>query len=521
MLIDRGTVAREAIQAASVDIDPASTSNLIGGSDDLRPLSKAAIDAARTLKSHAMSPVILAGLVRLLEWLVIAGTGLALYAWYLGSQFGFSALYVGMIVGVPTVAVAVFQLLGLYTPYGMRSIAHQGLRIVGGWTVLFALMLAFAFFSNVGDDLSRLWVGLWFATGLMTLMLYRSAVVALVGHWTAAGRLQRNVALVGGGKEAERLVEALRNSANSDLNLIGFFDDRGDDRSQQRCAGLPKLGSVDDAVAFARMASLDMIIVTLPMTAEKRVLDMVRKLWILPIDVRLSAHTAKLRFRPRAYNYIGNVPFLAIFDRPLTDWDYVAKAVLDRVLGFAILVALSPVMIATAIAVKLDSEGPVFFKQKRFGFNNEPIGVYKFRSMYTDMCDAQASKLVTKGDPRVTRVGRFIRATSIDELPQLFNVVFKGDLSLVGPRPHAMAAKAAGGLYHDVVDGYFARHKVKPGITGWAQVNGWRGETDTLEKIERRVEHDLFYIENWSILFDLQIIAMTPLALLTNKENAY
>jgi hypothetical protein len=124
---------------------------------------KPAIDAARTLKSHAMSPVILAGLVRLFEWLVIAGTGLALYAWYLGSQFGFSALYVGMIVGVPTVAVAVFQLLGLYTPYGMRSIAHQGLRIVGGWTVLFALMLAFAFFSNVGDDLSRLWVGLWFA----------------------------------------------------------------------------------------------------------------------------------------------------------------------------------------------------------------------------------------------------------------------------------------------------------------------------------------------------------------------
>jgi lipopolysaccharide/colanic/teichoic acid biosynthesis glycosyltransferase len=178
-------------------------------------------------------------------------------------------------------------------------------------------------------------------------------------------------------------------------------------------------------------------------------------------------------------------------------------------------------MLATAIAVKLDSKGPVFFKQQRFGFNNEPIGVYKFRSMYTDMCDAQANKLVTKGDPRVTRVGRFIRATSLDELPQLFNVVFKGNLSLVGPRPHAMAAKAAGGLYHDVVDGYFARHKVKPGITGWAQINGWRGETDTLEKIERRVEHDLYYIENWSILFDLQILAMTPLALISKNENAY
>lgn len=521
MLIDRGSVAREAIQAASVDIDPSTSSNLIGGEDDIRPLSQTAMDAAHALKSHAMSPVILAGLVRLFEWIAIAGVGTIIYASYLGSEFGFSVLYLSMIAGVSTAAVGIFQLLGLYTPYGLRSVVHQGLRLVGGWTVLFALMLAFGFFTNVGDDLSRVWVGLWFAVGLLVLMLYRAGVVTLVGHWTKAGRLQRSVALVGGGKEAEKLVEALRNSANSDLNLIGFFDDRGDDRSKQTCGGLPKLGCVDDAVAFARMATLDMIIVTLPVNAEKRVLDMVRKLWVLPIDIRLSAHTQKLRFRPRAYNYIGNVPFLAILDRPLADWDYVAKSVLDRVLGFAMLVALSPVMLATALAVKLDSKGPVFFKQRRFGFNNEPIGVYKFRSMYTDMCDAKANKLVTKDDPRVTRVGRFIRATSLDELPQLFNVVFKGDLSLVGPRPHAMAAKAAGGLYHDVVDGYFARHKVKPGITGWAQVNGWRGETDTLEKIERRVEHDLFYIENWSILFDLQIIAMTPLALLTKNENAY
>ena len=149
----------------------------------------------------------------------------------------------------------------------------------------------------------------------------------------------------------------------------------------------------------------------------------------------------------------------------------------------------------------------MFFKQKRYGFNNEMIEVYKFRSMYVDQCDATASKLVTKDDPRVTRVGRFIRKTSIDELPQLFNVVFKGNLSLVGPRPHAVHAKAENRLYDEAVDGYFARHRVKPGITGWAQINGWRGETDTHEKIQRRVEHDLYYIENWSVLFDLYILA--------------
>jgi lipopolysaccharide/colanic/teichoic acid biosynthesis glycosyltransferase len=178
------------------------------------------------------------------------------------------------------------------------------------------------------------------------------------------------------------------------------------------------------------------------------------------------------------------------------------------------------VFLATAIAVKLESRGPVLFRQKRYGFNNELIEVFKFRSMHVDQCDAAAVKLVTKGDPRVTRVGRFIRKTSIDELPQLLNVVLKGGLSLVGPRPHALQAKADNRLYDQVVDGYFARHKVKPGITGWAQVNGWRGETDTEEKIQRRVEHDLYYIENWSVFFDLYILAVTPFALL-KSDNAY
>ncbi len=176
-------------------------------------------------------------------------------------------------------------------------------------------------------------------------------------------------------------------------------------------------------------------------------------------------------------------------------------------------------MAAVALAIRLDSRGPVLFKQKRYGFNNELIEVYKFRSMYADRCDAAAPRLVTKDDPRVTQVGRFIRKTSLDELPQLFNVL-KGNLSLVGPRPHAVSAKADDRLYGEVVDGYFARHKVKPGITGWAQINGWRGETDTKEKILKRVEHDLYYIENWSVLFDLYILLKTPSSLL-KTENAY
>jgi Undecaprenyl-phosphate glucose phosphotransferase len=277
---------------------------------------------------------------------------------------------------------------------------------------------------------------------------------------------------------------------------------------------------VDQLVEFARRTRVDLVIFSLPITAEKRILEMLKKLWVLPVDIRLSAHTNKLRFRPRSYSYIGDVPVLDVFDRPITDWDVVIKWMFDKLVGSALLVAALPVMAVVAIAIKLDSRGPVLFRQKRYGFNNELIEVFKLRSMYAEMSDASAQKLVTKDDLRVTRVGRFIRKTSLDELPQLFNVVFKGNLSLVGPRPHAVHAKAENRLYDEAVDGYFARHRVKPGITGWAQINGWRGETDNQEKIQQRVEHDLYYIENWSVLLDLYILAATPFALM-KTENAY
>ena len=304
------------------------------------------------------------------------------------------------------------------------------------------------------------------------------------------------------------------------MRLVGVFDDRGDDRAPTTCAGLQKLGTVDDLVEFARRTRVDLVIFSLPISAETRILQMLKKLWVLPVDIRLSAHTNKLQFRPRSYSYIGSVPVLDVFDRPIADWDVVMKWLFDKIVGGLALLAALPVMAVVAIAIRLDSRGPVLFKQKRYGFNNELIEVFKFRSMYVEATDATAAKLVTKGDPRVTRVGRFIRKTSLDELPQLFNVVLKGNLSLVGPRPHAVHAKAVDRLYDEAVDGYFARHRVKPGITGWAQINGWRGETDNDEKIQRRVEHDLYYIENWSVLFDLYILAMTPFSLL-KTENAY
>jgi exopolysaccharide biosynthesis polyprenyl glycosylphosphotransferase len=258
----------------------------------------------------------------------------------------------------------------------------------------------------------------------------------------------------------------------------------------------------------------------LPISAEGRILQMLKKLWVLPVDIRLSAHNNKLRYRPRSYSYVGSVPVLDVFDKPIADWDVVIKWLFDKIVGSLALICAAPIMFVVAIAIKLDSTGPILFKQIRHGFNNEPIEVYKFRSLFDDQADPAADKSVTRNDPRVTRVGRFTRKTSLDELPQLFNVVFGGKLSLVGPRPHAMLSRAGDRFFDEAVDGYFARHRVKPGVTGWAQIHGWRGETDSQEKIQQRVEHDLNYIENWSILLDIYILARTPFALL-RTENAF
>ena len=386
--------------------------------------------------------------------------------------------------------------------------------------MVFLIAISASFFAKAGDQFSRVWLGSFYVVGLMTLLAFRKGLFVLVRRWTREGRLTRRTAIVGGGPLGEALACALAAQRDSDVRVVGLFDDRGDDRSPRAVAGLRKLGTVDDLVEFARRTRIDLVIFSLPISAEGQILQMLKQLWVLPVDIRLSAHSNKLHFRPRSYSYLGNVPVLDVLDQPITDWDVVMKWLFDKCVGTLALLALSPIMALVALAIKLDSRGPALFKQKRYGFNNELIEVYKFRSMYTDKSDATASKLVTKDDPRVTRVGRFIRKTSLDELPQLFNVVFVGNISLVGPRPHAVNAKAEEQRYDEAVDGYFARHRVKPGITGWAQVNGWRGETDTQKKIQRRVEHDLYYIENWSVLFDLFILGKTPFALL-KAENAY
>ncbi len=489
-------------------------------------LSAEALEIARSLQKAVISPVILTGTVRIVDILAIVGIGVATLFGVLSFENSngvatsiWQILYLTPIVTALILTLVFFQVLDLYQLPVIRTIVSQCGRIIAGWTMVFAVFSVIHSFTDIGDQFPQNWFAIWYATTLIGLLSLRIGTAFFARYWTRTGRLERRAVIVGGGQAAADLIQEIESQPGNDIRICGIFDDRGNDRSPAVVSGYPKLGTVANLVEFGRIARVDMLIVTIPLRAEKRVLELLQKLWVLPVDIRLSAHTDKARFRERASSFIGTVPFFDVVQKPIADWDTISKRSFDIFFATLALLLLFPVMIGAAIAVRLDSKGPIFFRQKRYGFNNEVIDVLKFRSMYHEMADPTASKVVTRQDPRVTKVGRFIRRTSIDELPQLFNVL-RGELSLVGPRPHAVNAHTDNHLWEQVVDGYFARHKVKPGVTGWAQINGWRGEVDKPEKIQKRVEYDIYYIENWSVLFDLYILIRTPFALL-NTKNAY
>lgn len=344
------------------------------------------------------------------------------------------------------------------------------------------------------------------------LAALRLGLAALAGWVVAQGLTERRAVLVGGGPGAQRLIRGLAGHPGADIRICAIFDDRGGERAPDVVLDVPKIGRIGDLVAFCREAEVDLIIVTLPPTAEARIGHILGLLRVLPVPVHLSAFSRDFSFRE------GPDGLSALLPASFRPERRVVKRGFDLVVGSLLLVLLAPVMALAALAVKLDSPGPVFFRQERHGFNDRPVRVWKFRSMYAAATDARAERVVVKGDPRVTRVGRVLRKTSLDELPQLFNVL-GGSLSLVGPRPHAVAARSSRAEAFDrIVDGYSARHRLPPGITGWAQVNGWRGEVDDPESLRARFAHDLFYIENWSIWLDIAILLRTPVSLFDTRR---
>ncbi|MCM2292139.1 undecaprenyl-phosphate glucose phosphotransferase [Allorhizobium sp. BGMRC 0089] len=481
-------------------------------------LSPLAQRVAEQLRHANRSPNIFIGQLAMLEWTSLLALSFGAYDLVpSASTQGFLAYAVFAGAGLLS-----FLFAGHFADsYQINMLRHSRRSLKRAFASLilcFAIMLVTIVVWN-SPAAAYQWLGIWFVFGGMFLLIERYTVSRAIRRWTRNGIIERRAVIVGGGDPAKTLIRTLEAQEDGDIRICGIFDDRQDRRSPNMVAGYPKLGTVAELVTFARETRIDMLIIALPLSAEARILELVKKLWILPVDIRLAAHSNSLRFRPRAYSHVGDMAMLDLVDKPIRDWDAVAKRIFDLVFTLIALFLLWPVMLVTAIAVKATSKGPVLFVQKRHGFNNEIINVLKFRSMYTEMSDPTARLAVTKNDPRVTPVGRFIRKTSIDELPQLFNVL-KGDLSLVGPRPHAVLAQTHNRLYKDIVESYFARHRVKPGVTGWAQVNGWRGEIDHDDKIRNRTACDLYYIENWSLLLDLKILFMTPFSLF-NMENAY
>ena len=482
---------------------------------------KLAFVAARRKADRPVSLVIVSDILRLSDALVICASALLVHFLYLHGGTAdpeltrnyFFATALGCFA-----AVTVFHWNGLYRLQGLTAGQLKLGKLAASWSIVVLGLIVVGFALKISSDFSRLWVAVWFTVALAGMAGVRGVLCFRARRWVAQGRLSRNIAVVGGSEHGSRLIASLARAGDEGVNVIGIFDDRGD-RVPSQVGGVARVGTVDDLITYARYNRVDQIVVALPWAAEQRVLQILRKLRSLPVDVRLAPDLVGFRLVHAGYSHVGGVPVLNVFQKPLTDWHSVIKAIEDRVIAAVALFLLAPLLVLIAIAVKLDSPGPVFFRQKRYGFNNHLIGVFKFRSMYTNLSDAKAEKLVTKNDPRVTRLGAFLRKTSLDELPQLINVLV-GEMSIVGPRPHALSAKAADRLYEEVVAEYAARHRVKPGITGWAQVMGWRGETDTIEKIQKRVEHDLYYIENWSLVFDIKIIWMTFFALL-KAENAY
>ena len=332
-----------------------------------------------------------------------------------------------------------------------------------------------------------------------------ATLLARVRSRATPGRL--TVAVVGLGPSCTRIIWQCLQQAGRGLEVAGVFSESSEGQEAGYCLGCAVGGNLEDLLVQAQTRQIDAVILAIPASARRRIENVVARLRQIAVDVYLHDEEPDAGPRP-THAALSELPLSLVERRPLSKGAVLLKAVEDRILAAGILLAISPVLLAIAVLIKLDSPGPVIFRQKRYGLNNGLIEIFKFRTLHVGLSDTNAEQLVTRNDSRVTRVGAFLRRTSLDELPQFFNVL-RGDMSVVGPRPHALSAKAGILQYDEIVGDYAARHRVKPGITGWAQINGWRGETTTVEHIEQRVAHDFFYIANWSLLLDLKIVFRT------------
>ncbi len=456
---------------------------------------------------------------RIVEFAVVVLSGLAAIELLMPPQTPVDVIY-SRIVFVGAVAFAVLaETVGSYDVEAQFSLRKAWQRVATAWVTTALFLVTLGFLLKTSDEVSRGWAVGWLVSGGATLLTSRLAMTIWVRRLKRRGTFDQRVAIFGAGPQGARLADYILTTDKLTITIVGFFDDRQDGRVPTSAHGIPVLGNLATLVETIRENRIDQVIVALPWSAETRLQQVVSRLALTPVRIRLAPDLASFAFARRPVVLLGDVPVMTLFERPISGLDAWIKVAEDRVLATLALIVFAVPMALVALAIRLDSPGPIFFRQPREGFNNRPFRVYKFRSMYHNHAQHTEITQASRRDPRVTRVGAILRRTSLDELPQLFNVL-QGDMSLVGPRPHAPSTRAGGRLFSDVLSSYAARHKVKPGITGWAQVCGWRGETDTEDKLVKRFEHDLYYIENWSIWFDFYVLARTVIALVL-PTNAF
>ncbi len=461
--------------------------------------------------AKTISACILTGVVRVLDFaLLIAAALLAAIgvgAWLETPLRGLLAL--AAMIGAGTGCITLAS-QGAYALDRLRDPRSQTWPILKSVVLAAGTSIVCLFLVNAETPPLRAFPFVFGASALLLLAGFRLGLRAFILRLTKAGHFRRRIAVVAINDFSHEFIERLQAEPDA-FEIVGVYDDRlHPDRVSSVHANVPVRGTVAELVRDSREEKVDVIAVALPLSAVQRIADILEQLSSTVADVCLTADLAGLTYRDDQFGAVGTNPVISIGEDPLKDWQVAYKACFDYVVSAIALVILSPLLALLGLAIRLDSKGPILFRQPRLGFNNRMFICYKFRTMYADKMDVLADRLTTRCDPRITRVGKWMRKFSLDELPQLINVM-NGTMSLVGPRPHATNAKAADRLYAEVVQQYALRHRVKPGITGWAQVNGWRGETATVEQIENRVRCDLFYIDNWSLPFDLKIVALTIL----------
>lgn len=408
------------------------------------------------------------------------------------------------------------EMRGLYRSWRASSLAEEAGALLFAWLLVVVTLLMLAFVTKTSDQFSRLVVTLWFVSVPLVLWGVRLVVRGLLRYVRSHGANIRTVAIVGNNALGQRLVRHLNQMPWAGLVVMGFFDyrQRGE-ASVEVGKSSYSLGNMEDMLEQVHDGKIDTVYIALPIANERRIEELVNQL----SDTTASVYVVPDLFisemmRSRWIDF-GGMPLVSVYETPFCGLYGWVKRLEDVVLAILILLLIAPLMLAIAIAVKMSSPGAVLFKQRRYGLNGTVVEIWKFRSM-TVCEDGDHVPQARKNDARITPLGAFLRRTSLDELPQFFNVL-QGTMSVVGPRPHAVAHNEQ---YRKLIKGYMLRHKVKPGITGWAQVNGWRGETDTLDKMSKRVEYDLEYIQNWSLWLDLKIVFLTVLRGFGGK-NAY